>query len=787
MADALATTTTTTTVAHHALALRQARTAKETNHGTPPPVQIETPTQLETPTTTSARTWFQWTRGGDDTRHIPYHAIADYGDEEYTKWRTPSHEISHIFNLDAELTAWVHAVPEEDLARIIATTPSGLAADPATGCGFSFTPWQRISMAYYVAPFFGITSTVTVDAATLRAIAYGDMDSNQRRIPISCERSMLAATPRDVGIIDLPTAAGKTSWVASVGLMLLSGDSFRRLCLENDQKHAGVMFRGPSPPRVARLVVIAAAASTFDHFAVTVERLIPRMHDVDPSANIVLWKTMGKHHSTRHAYDWTASFSTNTIIVWVVPPSRLNALLREHPDITVPVCIVDEYTTDTPRERVSCDRSAIMKMIIPQATPQALMDATHGNRSLLKDTFQGTLLPPKHIVKFIRNRDFKAATLAANQLCMLDLMTMTPFRRRVREDLAQLVPEGLEITFVPSRRVTIASYIEQTTADLVPASLVNVVLSFLHPVRMDGASRQRVEQITVGEHVDPRGLVAVLEGLTSSSPLSDRGVIDRLKRRIAEFTEACPICMNDAAPDEIRIMGCCGYCLCSTCAHNGSLNDDRCAFCREPIRSRIPRVEVAAHGDDAPPPSSPPSSLPPPTAGVRLDVYPDAPVADYAPAALRSNTQVENLTLTLHHVTATLGCKRILIIIERARHGGDIDAHMSLDTLASRTRVDISRVDPLLVGKGTAFARIKARFDSPDPAAMAMLCYGIHPSFLVGTDLAHADCLVTVGDIPETILTQALGRVFRPRVGRDASRPVHMFKIFSPSSMHVRP
>ena len=88
-------------------------------------------------------------------------------------------------------------------------------------------------------------------------------------------------------------------------------------------------------------------------------------------------------------------------------------------------------------------------------------------------------------------------------------------------------------------------------------------------------------------------------------------------------------------------------------------------------------------------------------------------------------------------------------------------------------------VDALVNGKGSRFAKVKTVYDSPDPAPMALLSIGTNGRFLAGTDLGHTKALITVGAIPDKMLVQALGRVFRPVPGRDPTQPIHMFKIYT--------
>ena len=64
---------------------------------------------------------------------------------------------------------------------------------------------------------------------------------------------------------------------------------------------------------------------------------------------------------------------------------------------------------------------------------------------------------------------------------------------------------------------------------------------------------------------------------------------------------------------------------------------------------------------------------------------------------------------------------------------------------------------------------------------MALLSYQGSHRFLTGTDLTYADSIVTVGNIARATLTQALGRLFRPRASRDNARPIVMVRVYSAS------
>jgi len=135
---------------------------------------------------------------------------------------------------------------------------------------------------------------------------------------------------------------------------------------------------------------------------------------------------------------------------------------------------------------------------------------------------------------------------------------------------------------------------------------------------------------------------------------------------------------------------------------------------------------------------------------------------------LSSNTERRNVVLSLHNLLAR-GYKRLILVVQRRRFSGDLETFFDIPHTSQVTGWRIVCVDPLIRGKGADFGRLKSLFDSPSPEPLAFLTYGGEASFLVGTDLAHADSVLTVGEVGESIITQAMGRIFRPRLGRGES------------------
>ena len=711
--------------------------------------------------------WFS-KPAGDTFRRVPYASITDHADKEYVAWRTTHTKVHTDFNLERELDRWIRDTPVEELARLIDETPTGLAADEDTGISIQFTLWQRISMIFYATFPVTVTSEVRINTESLRELAgYGPNDPNQRKMPIVVKRTMLGGTMPDFGIVDLPTAAGKTAWSFSVSFLAVSSHHFPRLVSEHRDKQKGSIVKGTADMRVARMVLVATSGSTFEHFVQTLRRLLPEFRAKEPNAHVVMWHKMSKHYSVEVAADMP-----NTIVFWIVPVKELNGVLRAHPDISVAVCVTDEFTVDTPKVRSNTSMSPTLKQMILQATPQALERATHGARSLLKEFFGGRLHAPKAISELIYYRNYAEAQVAAEQLTLLNLSTpLFPFRARVRGDLARLVPPALDVHFVKSRRITYTSHLLRSQSDLVPASLVNVIVSVLRPYRPTTESISKFRRAVENRVVSPRELEQHMQQIVSINPDHfDRAHLDRIIERLREFSTCCPICLQDNPQGDFKVFGCCGYCVCDQCFDACA----RCAFCRTTIPSAIPRAD-AMLPDEAPEEAPDADDYPacPDLGDVHLKTLLDT-------HTLATRKQITNLTMTLHCLKH-VGARRTLLIIESV--GSDASSgYLNHHLMGQQTGFDIVPIDNTLRGKGSQFVAIKRRFDSPNPAPMALLSfcsrYGDGDDrFLVGTDLAFADSIVTVGSIPDKILTQALGRMFRPRASRDNQKPMLMVKI----------
>ena len=716
----------------------------------------------------------QWFHSGlRNMKTIPYSSISHYADEEYAEWRKVDPEIEYSFDASTKLTEWVTNTSVEDIAKLIDDSPPGVGPNECNE-GSKFTAWQRLSMIFWVSPPYAVTSKMKINTETLRRMAeYNEHEMPRaRKQPIMAEFSMLEGSMPDYGIIDLPTASWKTAWSLAVAYMLMSSRRYPFLRSEFRTKLLGSIFQGAAGLPVARMGIVAVSATTFDHFVSTLLRSIPIWKQMDPTLEFIVWTTMSKHNSIRAA----SNLPENHVVFWVIPVSKLNTVLRETPETAVAVCITDEYTVDTPKEKFRTLHSKVIKNMITQATPQALQAATRGNRSMLKELFGGYLYGPCEIARLVRHRNYSQAQIAGEQLCNLDLMTLTHFRDHIRMDLTDLVPSSLQVNFVKSKRFTMSSFLLSSQVDMVPASFSNVLLKCVRGLYFTQESMLRFQQSIQAPVITPPNVISALETLRNANPSTLQVAatsMDRLISRIQEFSSACPICMMDN-PDGVNIFGCCGYCVCNDCF---DACNSRCAFCRTTVPSSLRRSDVAIAPEvvDLTEENN-----------VDTAMYPLCPTfttgsfsSDLQSVVSFNKRQATNLTVALHTLVHH-NFKRLLILIERDRYNErDLSESLDIQQIATVTGIDVQRIDTKLRGKGTEFAKIKKTFDKPNATPMGLLSFGMDPTLLIGTNFDQVDAMVTVGSIDTSILTQAINRIFRPRATRDNSRPMVMVKIYS--------
>lgn len=705
---------------------------------------------------------YNWFRPAVEGRCIPLVDIARRADKEYETWRRIEEPlIEHSCDSTQRLKDWIEHTLEEDLARMIDTTPRGVSST-AQQAAFEFTPYQRLSMLIFVTAPFATTSKITVDTDSLRAIAYDPRvgGSGKRKLPIQTQFSLQKGEPPDVAIIDLPTGAGKTAWSLCVLFLMMAPLHFPRLSRSHHRKMLGQVHEGDLLMIIARLSIVAVGPTVFAHFVNTLNRLLPRMQELLPAGfKINVWSKMSKHYSLKAAAD----ASEDTMTFWVMTPDKVNQVRRESPSIAILGCLVDEFTQDKPAVRSRTDMSPVLKQMINQATPHRLTAATGGN-SYLRDFFGGQLWESAgNLRSSIARHDFKNAYIISQQMCKLDLVTLTAFRNPVRADLCRLMPSSLQVEFVRARRQTLASYLVGTRTDVGPISMATAVCAMIQDrqYRLRPYTRAKIEQIFKDAFLNMADLFTALLSVTDEAgrPIPPAS-IERLKQRYQDFVlDGCPICMCDKSVEDLRFCGACGYALCSDCVPRCA----RCPFCRKAMQYANPTDDSAIPADD--------------DYSVEITFPSSMPLKNVLRSITQANhKQVTATTLALHAVLRA-GYKRLLILVHRPVWTARAHINpISIERLQAVCGIRIFDADLFLHGKGSRFELMKAEFDAVDDQPKAFMCFS-NPEFMVGTDLCTTDCILTSGTVDEDILTQSIGRAIRPHPNRDPDKPLLMVTI----------
>jgi hypothetical protein len=743
----------------------------------------------------------------ETTRHLPTHeslfrpprshnvpvtkksvtceVLSRIANQEYEDWRTVDSYISHDFDMQRQLYHWIEDISVDDLARLISCTPSGVRSsvyfDEEEGddddddlltttqppYAFLFTAWQRITMINWCCTPFTTTSTVEIDMNR----AFHLNGKRQRKMPIRAQYSMLQGSFPDVGIVDMPTATGKTAWSCCVAFMAVCTERFDSLVTTYRSANMGKVLKGSASVVVPRLVLIATAASTYVHFCDTLIGLFPEFARLDKQSTCILWTGVKKSHSLSIASAKDAS----EIIFWVVPMCKLNVVLRATPSVAVAMFIADEFTVDTPKERSRTSKSPMIKQLIMQATPQALVDATKGYSSLLREYFGGPLIPPCEIMRVVEQGQMTKAQLACEQLCILDLVTLTAYRDLIRNDLCSLMPNGLLIYFVKSRRFSVSAHVlSSEQLEFVPLCLSDVLIKQIRPyIRThDDARQQNLDEFEkdIRAATRPADVVRAIVALATKYDLVQNATVQRLVARIHEYVVACPICLSEAG--SMHMFGCCGYCVCISCRTQCT---SRCPFCRQ----LQPHVVNALIGEVAQGQAQEEEvHLNFPARPARVDIDNNSNFeACLNASVVTQRSQSYNVTMTLHSLFSH-GYKRVLMLLESEEYSHRLDFHsVVVQQLAQATGAEVHRIDTLLSGDGHFFAGLKTRLDDRTTQPMVLVCYGMDTRVLIGTNFDFIDSMVVVGDIPPHMLTQALGRTLRPRASRDNSKPMVMIKL----------
>lgn len=675
-----------------------------------------------------------------DGGRVPYEWIADDADTEYERWRTvPTENIEYHCDLKDKIVAWVGASTDEELSAVLSTTLPGTTQ-------WDFTPWQRLYMAFGVSMPVDVTSRIHVENDAMVRITGSE---HYRKQVVHAQKSMAAHGMPSHRIVDLSTGMGKTPLGIAMGYMVVSPHHYPRFTREYRRTRLCDIVDGPIEMPFARLVLVAATSSTFAHFASTLGTLLPAMRAHSPDVTIDVWTTMSARYSVRAASERPG------IVFWIcVGKKDLVKILRAHPDVGVAVCVTDEMP---PKQSGRKALSPVLKHLVLNATPQALHEATYGQTTWFRDLMGGMLQAPCRLRTSIKYHHFSEAQMGSEQACLLDMMTLSPLRDLVRRDLRALVPHHLDVHVLRSRRLTLSAVLVDSSTDFVPASFANLLASHLNVWRPDPEQMSALREYVTGGELHVPGLVQRLRSLVFGRG-GYESTVARLTERIGDAQMSCPICMEEDT-GALRLFGCCGCVVCADCFPRCT----RCPMCRTAKATQVRREDAGIVQEERPAP------LP--------EVVPTASLAEALQATTRTSyEEARNLELSLHCLVRT-GHRRLLVFVETPWETSETHVVARMRTIFETVGVSHERVDTALRGKGTKFAAMEARFNEDGPACKALLCIGETTEFLVGANLTHADALVTVGHIPDTKVAQALGRVMRPRVGRDNTKPIPMVRV----------
>ena len=696
------------------------------------------------------QSWFA-TPHNSNVSLVPYQAMAGFADKELEDWyKLPENLCSYTCDYERKLKEWVQEQTDLQLSEIIEKTPRGSG-------GIVFTPWQRLFMAFICYRPFNMTSTIEISTEQLHSLRNPNDNSRKRKLPFFAEWSSLKGTCLSINILKLATAGGKTSTSLSIGWMLATNHYTTTTTNYYNSQKFGV-FRGNCNAKIPRLIVVAAPGGVHAHWVNEFERLKSEFNRMSPEFEVVLWKGQSKHYSTKIA----SEYGDNKVIFWIISMANLNEEMRKCPSIPILCVVTDEMTIDTPREKTETAQSPVVCRLLPQATPSALCDATSGCTSWLRREMEGELIGPHRMESRIKYGDHKALQLLINQRCKLDNMMPGFFRDQIRMDLCDLIPVGMQVIHVQSKRGTLASHISQTLDDLVPASFKNVLLSKLPSYRVnynDGKITELGALLDIPS-VPLEQVTTLLKSIKCYHPPTDLAIdkmpdLKRIVDRIEEFSNECPICCEETS--NIQMLNCCSYCICTSCL--GGCN--RCPFCRKPKDEAVILVESNAV----------------PEVTIQEELH-----DSISTNTNRNNIQMKNMINSINTLK-THTYKRIIIMINFG-----YSAHLSISTITSymkrKTGIqDIVYAEYLTGGAGTKFARVKERFDDleKNPEPMILICNNHDSSaVLVGTNFDKADSVIVVGNIAERIGTQLMGRIFRPNLQRDNTKHIPFVKIYSP-------
>lgn len=719
--------------------------------------------------------WLKPTEDGSP-RRIDAACVAKYADDEYEAWnRVPEGVTEYEHNFDERLHAWISEISVEDLARVIDKAP-----ERNHGSGsvrpFFFTKWQRLNIGFFADVPFSYSSSIKVSTHDLRTLAYPRSHGGpQRAEAFDSYAGVLKGSIPKVIISNLNVGAGKTATALSQAFAYAADGTFEKSVSLYRSKALCEIVNVTLDLPVARVILVASSGFVFSHWQQTLEGLLPEFRRMAPGTDVHVWTDMRASHSPERAAELSG------IVFWLIPMEHVDKVRKKHPSVAFLCMITDEMTCQVKGSKFKSRFSPVLHVICPQATPQALCEVTKSKASnWLKTEMDGEFLAPSKICDYISRRMFGEAQKAIDQKCKFDMMTVGPFRKYVGIDLRSIVWKGFIVTFVPSARSTLASFLNSSNADLLPADFPNTMRHKLHTARLDAASMTALNEYFNGATTCTiQGLLTVLKDLKTMPRFpgdeaktgEEHPTIKKVADRLREFSIECPICYSPPSGGMANVAICsgCGYCMCNACSASNLSVRNSCPFCRKSIPTHVPR----------------PPSLPAPAASQQDEVPEAMDLPDDIHAALALVThahksQLYNLVGVLRTFKAA-GKRRILVIIEPP-YNGHTEVKVSDVVKHLHEEVNMEIAHSHAGGRGGEFLKTKNRFDDDtDPMPMALICVAApgEAGILVGTDLSRADAVTFVGKVEDKKAIQAWGRVFRPDASRNNSEYIPCVQIYS--------
>jgi len=669
------------------------------------------------------------------------------------------------------LDDFITRISKEALARQIHRIPYGVGGT-TNQTAFTFTSHQLLALLLLLDCPVDREIEINIDTCAMNQIQdrmTGLTAVRKRQQPIAAFASVAGNGPMDSAILNLPTGAGKTAISVAYGAAL-TADDLRWEALVRDSKTSrpGSMSFGKNPT-VVRMVIFAATPSTYIHFKDTINRMMGVFRITYPQCSILLWDSdrYDNRQSIESARSVTESVAGGkaTVIFRLIAVDKISKYLAGNHPLAPALLVVDELVEKN-AVKYNPPKMQPLKQLVLQATPEVLIKHFNGRKTLFSNTFPlqasarsgQEICAPKDIIRLIENHQFTEAEMATKFAVAMRGMSPTEcLRFPVLTDLLTTMPTRADVRYVECSYSTASASIMRLPHSYERIPLHSAVMQYLKqnqlyptPESSNGLMTLCQSTPNVTDLIDFLSCRLEVTLPDDSRQVVGRSVvIDRLCSRIREFSQVCPLCLDDGLNKltSIALLPCCGYAICNTCFGKISV----CCFCR----SSIKRIT----GENSNPVREARRVL----ANVDYSQQPTINHQFHAHTGSSKDT-TDNLARSLD-ILRHNGYVRALIIVSNERggtggyynhrrHSADI---YQASNLAGFQVFDVSNA----TGIGTDFASAKASFDCPDHEPCALYSHG-NTALLVGADLGSADSLVIIGDAGVALAVQAIGRVFRP-------------------------